>query len=291
MKKIRYFGLAIGAIVFLFSVAMLIWNGMDRTRADMDVKMHFPQWDSVDPAGWPALNQKKIVFAHMSVGLNIVEGVRAVLSDHSEITLLPSLITSDPAVMELPGLYHTQLGHNGQPLLKIKSFESILRAAQPFGIDIALMKLCYVDIEWNTDIDSVFGQYKKTIDELKTQMPGTTFLHCTVPLESEPVLRKIRIKESVKSLLGKPTVTDSNIRRMRYNEMIRQTWPTEQILDIAQIESVNQDGFLWCKVKKNQKIPFLYSQYTTDGGHLNALGSRRVGQQLLMLLANNAKIE
>jgi hypothetical protein len=260
---------------------------MDRIRIDMNTKIQFPEWNSISPLQWQTLSQKKIFFAHMSVGNNILEGVQDVLQKHPEVSL--SIIkTHDPAEMQMPAFYHTQLGHNTKPLFKIESFGSLLNRIQSTAPDMVLMKFCYVDIFHNTDVDILFTAYQKAIYDQKEKMPCTAFLHCTVPLKSSPKSLKIKCKELIKTLLGRPNYIDANFRRSQFNEMIRKTWPAEQVFDIAQIESTTPEGYLCCKIKRGQKIPFLCSNYTTDGGHLNDVGSQRVGEQFLIFLANAA---
>jgi hypothetical protein len=252
----------------------------------MNIKTDLPQWDSISSSQWQALSQKKIFFAHMSVGNNILDGAQAVLRNHPDIFLAVRR-TSEPADMHLPALYHSEeLGHNAEPFLKIDAFRSLVIRIQSAAPDMALLKFCYFDIQSDTDTEALFKAYHQAISELKTQMPNTLFLHCTVPLESPQLLMKRRCKEIVKAWLGRPTRTDNNYKRMRFNEMLRNTWPAEQIFDISQIESTTHVGFLFCKNKHGQKIPFLCSNYTTDGGHLNDAGSKRVGEQFLIFLAN-----
>ena len=289
MQRIKTFGrwfflLAIPAVVGFFSICCY----MDRTRIDMNRKTYLPQWDSVSTSQWQALAQKKIFFAHMSVGNNILDGAQAVLQNHPDVFLAVTR-TSDPADMHLPALYHTEeLGHNAEPFLKIDSFRSIVDRIQSACPDIVLMKFCYVDIASGSDVAAVFSAYQKTMSEMKSRMPDTLFLHCTVPLESPQLSMKRRCKEIIKACLGRPTRTDNNYKRMQFNEMLRNTWPAEQILDIAQIESTNPKGFLCYKIRRGQRIPFLCSSYTSDGGHLNDTGAQRVGQQFLIFLANAA---
>jgi hypothetical protein len=278
----RWFILVTLFVVVFFS----IWCYMDRVRIDMNTKMDLPRWESVSTSQWQVLSQKKIFFAHMSVGNNILDGAHAVLQNHPDVALTVTR-TSDPADMHLPALYHSEeLGHNAEPFLKIDSFRSLVDRIRPAAPDIVLLKFCYFDIQSDTDTDALFKAYHQTIGELKTQMPSTLFLHCTVPLESPQLSMKKRCKEIAKDWLGRPTRKDNNYKRMRFNEMLRNTWPAEQILDIAQIESTTSEGFLCHKVQRGQKIPFLCSNYTPDGGHLNDVGSQRVGQQFLIFLAN-----
>jgi hypothetical protein len=280
----RWFLLAILTVIVFIS----IWCYMDRIRIDMNTKTDLPSWDSISTSQWQALSQKKIFFAHMSVGNNILDGAQAVLQNHPDVDLTVTR-TSDSADMRLPALYHSEeLGHNAEPFMKIDSFRSLVNRIQSAAPDMALLKFCYFDIQSNTDTDALFKAYHNTISELKTQMPGTLFLHCTVPLESPQLSIKRKCKEIVKAWLGRPTRTDNNYKRMLFNQKLKAAWPAEQVFDITKSESVTPEGFLCCKVQRGQKIPFLCSSYTTDGGHLNDIGSQRVGEQFLIFLANAA---
>jgi hypothetical protein len=170
----RWFLLAILPVVGYIS----IWCYMDRVQIDMNIKTDLPQWDSISTSQWQALSQKKIFFAHMSVGNNILDGAQAVLQKHPGVFLTVT-ITSGPADMHLPALYHSEeLGHNAEPFLKIDAFRSLLNRLQPAAPDIILMKLCYVDISSDTNTDAVFKAYRQAISELKIQLPNTLFLHC-----------------------------------------------------------------------------------------------------------------
>ncbi len=284
IKNIRiWLLLAILSVVGLFSILVY----MDRMQIDMSRKNDLPQWDTVSLSQWQVLSQKKIFFARMSVGSNILDGVQTALQKHPEISLNP-VKTADPAKMHSPALYHTELGHNAEPFLKIESFRSLMSRILPASPDIVLMKFCYVDVLSDTDTDAVFKAYQEAISQLKTQMPNTLFLHCTTPLESPQLSVKRKCKEIIKNWLGRPTRMDNNYKRMWFNEMLRSAWPAEQIFDIAQIESTTPEGFLCCKLRRGEKIPFLCSSYTSDGGHLNDLGAQRVGEQFLIFLANAA---
>lgn len=281
---------AIGIILILFMAVfsiVAIWYYMDREQMSMEHMINLPEWNSVASSQWQTLAQKKVFFAHMSVGYNILDGARAVLDLHPDISLA-IVKTSNPQEMQHPAIYHEEMGYNADPTNKVESFCSLVRQIQSANPDIVLMKFCYVDVFQNTDVKAIFDAYQKAITRLQAQMPAARFLHCTVPLKSSPRSIKIKFKETVKFILGRPTYIDANHRREQLNEMLRNTWPTGHILDIAQIESTTPEGFLCYKNLKGQKIPFLCSSYTLDGGHLNDRGAQRIGEQFLIFLANAA---
>ena len=75
-----------------------------------------------------------------------------------------------------------------------------------------------------------------------------------------------------------------------YNELLRNAYSkTEPFFDLAQIESINPDGFRCYAVKGAEKVNFMVSEYTEDGGHLNADGRKKIAEQLLIVLAQIAK--
>jgi hypothetical protein len=258
-------------------------------QVDMNTKIKLQEWNSISAAQWQALAQKKIFFAHMSVGYNIISGVDVILRKHPDISLNIMDISNLDNISQF-GLYHAELGHNTEPFLKIDSFCSQLNRIGSTAPDIAFLKFCYVDIVSDTDVKALFNAYQKAICDQKTKTPNTLFLHCTVPLESTPLSVKGKCKEIAKAILGRSVSTDNNYKRMQFNEMLKNRWPAEQILDIAQMESTTPEGILRCKIRHGQKIPFLYEKYTTDGGHLNDAGSQCIGQQFLIFLANSTSL-
>ena len=59
----------------------------------------------------------------------------------------------------------------------------------------------------------------------------------------------------------------------------------EPIFDLAQIESHYPDGRPMTFSTQGETYYALVPEYASDGRHLNELGSRRVGEQLLIMLA------
>ena len=50
------------------------------------------------------------------------------------------------------------------------------------GVDIALVKFCYVDFDAGTDVPALFAAYQATLASLEGRYPRTTFVHVTAPL-------------------------------------------------------------------------------------------------------------
>ncbi len=278
-------------ITILAAAALLVSVGLvrlfhDRTFTDMQNKISLPNVQSVPSANWAALAGKKIFFAHMSVGYNILDGLRTVIGENPGISL-NIIETSEPIIFAQPGLYHAELGYNAQPYDKLKSFETLVNSAN-IPPDIALMKFCYVDITAQTDAEQLFDAYQAAFARLQKQFPKTLFLHCTVPLTSEPPSLKQRFKQRIKAVLGKYTITDDNAARMRFNAMLREAFPSRAVFDLALAEAADRQGFLCCKMKNKTPVPFLRREFTSDGGHLNADGAKQAGEQLLIALSKAA---
>ena len=77
-------------------------------------------------------------------------------------------------------LGHLFVAENGKPLEKLQAFEQAM-GQQPTGLDVAFVKLCYLDITVETDAKALFTRYRATVDGLRAKNPGTTFVHVTSP--------------------------------------------------------------------------------------------------------------
>lgn len=268
----------VGIAVCLF---VLVYK--ERIQVGMDAISPSPL-KAFDPACLKTLSRSRIFFAHMSVGYNILDGIKAVGPDPS--VGLSIVETDDPSQMASPGLYHTRLGFNGDPAAKIRSFESQVAKIASAHPDMVLMKLCYVDIVAGQNAKGIFETYRQSMDALEKRYPDIRFIHCTVPLTSEPPTFKRKLKSAVKSLLGKTTWIHDNAARLDFNTRLRQHYPSGRIFDIAMAEAVTSDGHL-CFAQFGQiQVPVLCQGFTNDGGHLNEAGSRRVAEQFLMTLAD-----
>lgn len=237
---------------------------------------------------WARLNRLKIFFGHQSVGYNIIDGMKDVLKDYNCIDL--NLVeTFDPEQFGQPIFAHTQVGRNTDPLSKIRNFEEIMDSGIGDVIDIAFFKFCYIDIFGDTDHVEISDHYVATMDRLKNRYPRTIFLHFTVPIRSLPKSAVGGLKQSIKSLVGKPGVLDDNIMRERYNKLLTDEYgKTEPLFDLALVESIDPSGLRCHTNKGTQKVYVMASEFTDDGGHLNIVGRRKVAEQLLITLVEVA---
>lgn len=285
-SKLRILLLAF-VIVVLIAIAIVSFFNQGAHMSKEKVEL---QKISNVPAGcWEELAKKKIFFAHMSVGYNMIEGLEDVIKDHEQISL-KIIETDDPASLSGPVFAHAKLGHNTQPLLKIESFNRMMESIAQAEPDIAFLKFCYVDINKNSNPDALFESYAHAIRNLKEKNPRTQFVHLTVPLCSTPLSFKRKVKAIIKVAIRKPGITDDNLKRQQFNELLRKSFTDkEPIFDLATAESTSSDGFTCYTKKAGQKVPTMLTEYTTDGGHLNKKGRRVVAEQLLIKLAKIAK--
>jgi len=210
-----------------------------------------------------------VLFGHQSVGRNILDGVAAVYAANR--VAAPAITEVDEASASRPsGIIHAAIGKNGDPLGKMVAFDSLLRSGAATGTDVALMKFCYVDIRWDTDVDALFAEYVRTFDALERDFPDLLLIHVTAPLTTGPG----DFKEQVKVLIGR----NDNVARERYNDLLRRHYGAGRVFDLAAIEGTAPDG---------TRSGTLYQGYSSDGAHLNPTGGTAAASGLLRLLAAN----
>jgi hypothetical protein len=225
--------------------------------------------------------QRRIFFGHQSVGVNLLDGVKQ-LAMTAGIPVQVVEVTSASGVKPAT-IGHAFIARNGDPFQKIQSFEQAM-GLQTTGLDVALMKFCYVDINSGTDVKALFARYRASIDALRAKNPGTTFVHVTAPL----TVVQGGFKAGLKQLLGRaPNGIMENMRREEYNTLLRQAYQgREQIFDLARIESTAPNGTAVSVEWKGSFVPVMDSAYTDDGGHLNTVGKLRAARELVSILAS-----
>jgi hypothetical protein len=224
--------------------------------------------------------QRRIFFAHQSVGANVIDGIKELATTAGvpvRIAEAPTAAAVAPAT-----LGNTWIGKNGKPLGKLQAFEQAM-GAQPTGLDVALVKFCYLDITADTDAKALFARYRATIDSLRARNPGTTFIHVTAPLT---VVQR-GPKAMLKRLLGRaPYGAIENLRREEYNALLRKTYQgREPIFDLAHVESTSPDGTPVTGEWNGSVAPAMAPAFTDDGSHLNEAGKLRAARELIALLA------
>lgn len=276
-------------VLTTFSVCMVA--GAIPARAASSNKLQIKQIKDVSQSSWDNLATKKIFFAHQSVGGNIMHGIEDILHEHNSI---PIHVVSTKKLQSpvTPVFLHGPVGRNMDPASKIKSFKDQMDNGLGNKVDIAFFKFCFIDFNPATDIDAVFQAYKETMAKLKVQYPATTFVHVTAPLTCfAPGLQGWikRGKNLIKDIIHKLNIYDHKSANLFNQLLVKEYRGKEPIFDLAGFESMKPDGTRVKKTENGTDYYELVPEYTTDGGHLNEQGRRRIGEQLLIFLAGVAE--
>jgi hypothetical protein len=229
--------------------------------------------------------QARVFFGHQSVGMNILEGVPGVFSQHGVPG--PDIQQGRTAPTSLGGFIEQDaIGENTQPMKKIQDFDAAIRGGLGKDLDVAMMKFCYVDIAPTTDVNALFTAYRDTISALERDYPTVTFIKVTVPVTAEPGLLS---KVKARVLGGGEMSQAASVQRQRLNELIRQQYADDHLFDLAAVESTAPDGTRSTGSYQGSHYATLYAGYSSDGGHLNAQGSRIAAAAWLKAIAAAAR--
>lgn len=222
----------------------------------------------------------RIYFGHQSVGGNILDGMKQ-LALQSGVPLR-IVETQSAHAVKAATLGHIFVAENRNPFGKIKAFELAMGPTSA-GLDVAMLKFCYLDFSADTDAKALFSKYRAMIENLRTLNPHTTWVHITAPLTSV----QTGPKAFIKNLLGlAPYGVRENLRREEYNALLRQEYAgREPFFDLAQLESTSEDGTNITVEWHGQNIPALANAYSDDGGHLNSKGQLRIASKFLSVIA------
>ncbi|WP_321391026.1 hypothetical protein [uncultured Desulfuromusa sp.] len=228
---------------------------------------------------WKSLADKKVFFGHQSVGENILDGINDVTSGTLQVSHFKE------GVFDNVGSFsHARVGENFDPISKIDAFyENISKAnVKP---DIAFLKLCYVDINKDTDIENIFEYYQSVMLKINADFPDIKLIHLTAPLK----VNKTSWKTTVKKMLGRDLWEYAdNVARNRYNKMVLDAFGgTGLVFDIASAEATQTDGSINSFDYKGDTYLAMIDDYSDDGGHLNEKGRRHVAIKLLNFLVEN----
>ena len=278
MKK----GLGIALALGLVGVGALILIPMEGPTVHSEEHVRLRSIRELSPAQWEKLARARVYFGHQSVGSNIINGLRDILGDDPQ-RKLNIVETSDPGHYDSPVFGHSRIGRNGDPKSKITAFSGLMDGGIASKVDVAFLKLCYVDVTEETNATAVFREYKEAMSRLHAKYPETVFVHVTVPLTSMDRGIKLRIKK----IIGRSLRYEDNIRRRQFNELLRGEYQSgEPIFDLAKIEATPPDGRRRLYRKGGDTFHAMAPSYTDDGGHLNRKGRKMVAEQLLLLLAD-----
>ncbi len=232
-----------------------------------------------------ALGQERVFFGHHSVGNNILAGFRQIVSENPEVQL-NFLKWTDSLNLSQTFLVEGSVGKNGNPKSKYDEYIRIVEKLSRANLNIALMKLCFVDITQQANVDQIFNEYVSTIELLKQKHPSITFVHITVPLTTEA-----GITRRIYRFLRGETVdyTADNSAREKYNEKLRKHFASDPIFDLAAIESTHPNMNRESGKGPSGTYYSLVKEYASDEGHLNDYGGRIAARELVRILAQVAR--
>jgi len=221
----------------------------------------------------------RLFFAHHSVGKNLLDGVQSLGAQAGlPVKIAPVSEAAAPGPVWLEG----PAGTNKDPRSKIADFGAMLTRSSALNVQLAFLKLCYVDFHPRTDADSLFLCYRDAMVALERERPDVTFGHVTVPLTARPRDLKSRVRRT----LGLEVWEDAaNARRCEFNRQLRERFAGQPIFDLAAGESTGLDGRQQTFRLQGRTHACLLASYTDDGGHLNALGRDRLAAGLLRFVA------
>lgn len=211
------------------------------------------------------ISRSRVFFGHQSVGAEILRGLADLAEDEGI-----RLNLAETRALETgsgPCLAHARIGRNGDPAAKFDDFAAVLDGGLAADLDLAMMKLCYVDVTRDTDATDLARQHDAIFDGLAARHPGLRLLAVTVPLTTG----LFGLRGRIANLLGRsdPAAPD-NRARARYNDHLRARYADCGLLfDLAAVEAASAaDG------PDAGGIPSLSPSLTRDGGHLNRRGRK-----------------
>jgi hypothetical protein len=201
-----------------------------------------------------AIGQQKWYFTHASVGGNMIDGMNTLHATNSaRYQLQTSSAGATPPTTTTPGIIYEYNRGNPGWSSKFTIFHDTVDAGwRSPKVNFAMDKLCYIDPDANSTT------YTSSMSALEASYPATTFVYTTIPLT---------------------TGSDGdNVQRNQYNAAVRGYCQTNNklLFDIADIEAYDPAGNAVTFVSGGTTYQRLYSGYTGDGGHLNALGESQV---------------
>ena len=229
-----------------------------------------------------ALSKARIFFGHQSVGRNLLQG----LSDLSQQAGVPLRIVhlESGGTGDQPGVFHTDIGKNREPLGKLSEFSRLVQISGQKPYDVALLKFCYEDIRADAPLSprALVDEYAKQVAAIRAAQPNLRLVHVTSPLRADP----LEWKTAIKRVIGRSTYEDAdNQLRNTFNAEMRKRFAGEAIFDIAEVESSLAQEKRSAFNAGSETVFTLAAAYTTDGGHLNEAGRQRVAAAFVRAVA------
>ncbi len=252
-------------LFFLLAIIMItVAYGCERKKDAMQaIQINLAELKIVPQRNWDKLAGKKIYFGHQSVGFNIIEGISEIIRELPNIKLNMQE-TNQPGNFNQPIFAHSQIGENLNPISKCDDFKRIMENGVGDNVDLAFFKFCYVDINKDTNVDSVFKYYVQTISYLKEKYPKVIFIHFTIPL-------------SVVTSKANSRVELNNVKRNDFNKLLKEKFKQDDLIfDLARYESTDTAG---------NEYHSLLPEYSYDGGHLNKMGRVIIAKHFLIFLS------
>jgi hypothetical protein len=218
--------------------------------------------------------KKRVFFGHQSVGENVLQGARALAEEQG---VKVNIVKTRQPPAEGAGIFHFNVGANGEPDSKISDYANLLGAADFPDADVALVKLCYVDLNAKSDGEALAKTYASALDGLSKAHPKTRFVAVTSPLTRV----ETGAKAWVKGMIGRSVGQQENAVRQKFNAYLRGKFGPDRLYDLAKVESEINAA--------DADAPALRPELTDDGGHLNDKGSRLAGAAFLKVIASSGK--
>jgi len=228
-----------------------------------------------------SVSQARVFFAHQSVGYDILDSLPEVYESHQ---------VTPPTVVDLAHarpddhLLHVEVGQNGDPLGKIAEFDHLIRGGLGDELDVAVLKLCYLDVRAGTDVDAVFRTYRETLAKLQSDYPDVKFVAATVPVS----VRRGPLG-TLKGWLGQGDSLGSehNVARQEFNALIRHEYAdANQLFDIAAIESTTVEGERVAGTHSGSLYYALDTGLARDAAHLNDVGGAIAAESFIAVVAD-----
>jgi len=260
-------------MVLLLGGLLIVPAASCREQGAVTVK---PDLDQISNESLQNISSKKILFFHMSVGNNILDGIKEIQELDPRFKRVEIKKWEPGMEVPKPGLYHFMLGSNHYPDRKIEACENVL-LPDSLGkqFDMIVFKFCYVDFGKNSDVQEIFSNYSRMISGFRNNFPDLEIVHVTVPL----TVRYLGLKGWLRFVLGR---TPPNDKRSDFNELlVRAFKESDRIFDLAGLESTDSRGKKLSYNSNGKEVPYLAGEFTDDGGHLNRAGRLRAGFEFL----------
>lgn len=229
------------------------------------------------------LSQARILLGHQSVGRDVLAGLES-LAAEAGVPLRIVEIQSGLPPDDAPGVFHSNIGENGDPDGKCEVFGQLLSRPERPAYDLAMMKFCYVDLAQDTPLSvaKMLERYARVVRDIATLRPDVQLVHISLPLRSDPPGRRTMLKR----LLKRPTEEDAdNVLRNDFNAKLREQYSGEPFFDLATLQSTLPDGSRSSFTRDGRTVYTLASRYTYDGGHLKPEAQRYVAADFARSLA------